>query len=99
MSGCRFAATAEGLALSGELVFGSATAAYGEGLRLLHARPTACIDLAGVTSIDSAGLAVLLAWRAAVVVGGNPPSVRGLPDKAQALARVGGVLGLLTEPF
>jgi ABC-type transporter Mla MlaB component len=97
MSECRFAATAEGLALSGELVFSNATAAYGEGLRLLHARPESRIDVAAVTAIDSAGLAVLLAWRAAIGVVGTGPSIRGLPDKAQALARVGGVLDLLTN--
>lgn len=95
MSECRFAATADGFALSGELVYATATAAYQQGLQLLKNRATAKIDVSAIESLDSAGIAVLLAWRASARERLGSPHIVGLPAQGQALARVGGVLDLL----
>lgn len=96
MSECRFAATADGFSLSGELVYATATAAYAQGLQLLKSRATAKIDVSAIESLDSAGIAVLLAWRSAARGGQGSPQIVGLPAQGQALARVGGVLDLLS---
>jgi ABC-type transporter Mla MlaB component len=95
VSECRFAATAEGFALSGALVYATATAAYAQGLDLLKRRAATQIDVSAVESLDSAGIAVLLAWRSAARRGQVSPVIVGLPAQGQALARVGGVLDLL----
>lgn len=82
--------------MSGELVYATATVAYMQGLQLLKSRSTAAIDVSAVESLDSAGIAVLLAWRSAARGGhGGSPHIVGLPAQGQALARVGGVLDLL----
>ncbi len=95
MSECHFAANADGLVLSGDLVYANASAAYREGLRLFRGQAPRHLDLAAIASIDSAGVAVLLAWLAEGARQGLVPTVRGLPATAMSLARVGGVLALL----
>ena len=94
---CRFAATADGYALSGRLVYANAAAAYAEGLRLLCQRPAANLHVAAIESIDSAGVAVLLAWLSALRAQGALTKITGLPAQAAALARVGGVLSLFEK--
>lgn len=95
MSEAQIAATAAGMAVSGALDVATAARAYQEGCRLLRTHAVRQIDVSAVSSIDSSGLAVLLAWQAA---GGEPRAqVVGLGVTGRALARVGGVVGLL-EP-
>jgi phospholipid transport system transporter-binding protein len=45
-------------------------------------------DLAGVTDADSAGLALLVAWRAHCLAAGGNLGFRGLPARALALAKL-----------
>jgi phospholipid transport system transporter-binding protein len=55
----------------------------------------AVIDASALTQFDSSALAVVLACRRAVLAQGGQLQVLGLPDRAQALARVYGVADLL----
>lgn len=45
-------------------------------------------DLGGVTQADSAGLAMLVAWRAACRAAGADVRFAGVPDRLLALARL-----------
>ncbi len=47
-------------------------------------------DLAGVTDADSAGLALLVAWRGNCAVAGGNLDLRALPARIVALARLTG---------
>jgi phospholipid transport system transporter-binding protein len=96
VSECRFAASAEGWVVSGALVLATAARAYADGVRLQQGHPAARLDLSGIDAIDSAGVAVLLAWVAAARQRGESLQVVGLPAAGAALARVGGVLELLS---
>ncbi len=55
----------------------------------------AVVDASALMQFDSSALAVLLACRRAVLAQGGQLYVQGLPDRAQALARVYGVTDLL----
>lgn len=60
---------------------------------LLHAARAA--DLSGVTDADSAGLALLIAWRAGCRAGGGDLAFGAVPERIQALARLTGAQVLL----
>lgn len=45
-------------------------------------------DLSGVTAADSAGLALLIAWRAATLAGGGTLKFGSVPGRLLALARL-----------
>jgi phospholipid transport system transporter-binding protein len=47
-------------------------------------------DLAGVTDADSAGLALLVAWRGSCAAAGNNLGFRALPVRITALAQLTG---------
>jgi phospholipid transport system transporter-binding protein len=53
-------------------------------------------DLSGVTDADSAGLALLIAWRAAAHKGGAALTFAAVPDRLVALARLTDAEGLLS---
>lgn len=55
----------------------------------------AVVDASALTQFDSSALAVVLACRRAVLAQGGQLQVQGLPERAQALARVYGVTDLL----
>ena len=55
------------------------------------------IDASALQTLDSAAIAVLLECRRAVAEQGRALRVEGLPDKALALARLYGVVGLPTD--
>jgi len=55
----------------------------------------AVVDASALTQFDSSALAVVLACRRAVLAQGGQLHVQGLPERAQALARVYGVTDLL----
>jgi phospholipid transport system transporter-binding protein len=55
----------------------------------------AVLDASALTQFDSSALAVVLACRRAVLAHGQQLQVQGLPERAQALARVYGVTDLL----
>jgi ABC-type transporter Mla MlaB component len=75
-------------AISGSLTFETAPWLWQqlrEGAWLDKAREA---DLSGVVSADSAGLALLVAWRAAVSAGGGTLGFIEAPDRLLALARL-----------
>jgi ABC-type transporter Mla MlaB component len=53
---------------------------------LMHGTRT--VDLGQVRESDSAGLALLIAWRAGCLAGGGDLHVTSLPDRLAALARL-----------
>lgn len=55
----------------------------------------AVLDASALTQFDSSALAVVLACRRAVLAQGKTLRVTGLPERAQALAKVYGVSELL----
>ena len=79
--------------LRGALSFGSASLLYREmeQKRTEGANPDR-IDLSGVSSIDSAGLALLLEWQAAA---GGALAMTGAPDSLVQLARLSEATELL----
>jgi phospholipid transport system transporter-binding protein len=78
----------------GELGFGTATEALEAGLSLLGPGHWV-VDLAGVTSADSAGLAVLVEWLAAVTERGGTLRFEFVPEQLVAIARISDLAGLL----
>ena len=94
----RLVASGDGrLAAHGPLSFATARRAHQEGLASLasaNGRELE-IDCAGITSSDSAGLAVLLDWLAAVKRAGGGLRYRRLPSGLVALSRIGEVEELL----
>ncbi|MEW9573489.1 lipid asymmetry maintenance protein MlaB [Rhodanobacter sp. Si-c] len=83
------------LAVSGTLGFATATEALRVLNEALRAGGRARIDLAGVRSCDSAGLACVLAVLAAAGERGQTVSLQHVPDGLRTLARVSGVEALL----
>jgi phospholipid transport system transporter-binding protein len=86
-------------AAHGPLTFATARAARLAGLEALKA-PAAHsleIDCAGVTTSDSAGLAVLLDWLAAAKLSGHSLRFTGLPQDLTALARISELETLLAR--
>lgn len=57
------------------------------------------VDLAGVTHADSAGLALLVAWRAASRAAGGEVHFTGVPERLQALAALTRAQPLLDLPL
>ena len=94
----RLAATASGhLAAEGPLTFATARRAHEQGLQSLAsaAGHELEVDCSGITSSDSAGLAVLLDWLGAVKRAGRTLRYRHLPTGLVALGRIGEVEELL----
>jgi phospholipid transport system transporter-binding protein len=94
----RLVATGDGqLAAHGPLTFATARRAHQEGLASLASASgrELEIDCAGITTSDSAGLAVLLDWLAAVKRAGGKLRYRQLPPGLVALSRIGEVEELL----
>lgn len=83
--------------LSGPLTLSSCDAlwrALESGGALRSARSA---DLSGVDDADSAGLALLLAWRAARIGAGGDLQFRALPQRLRLLARLTGAETLLDD--
>jgi len=83
------------LAASGELGFATATAALESGLELIGPGQAWTVDLAGITSGDSAGLAVLVEWLSAARARGATLSYVAVPAQIVAIARISDLEGLL----
>jgi phospholipid transport system transporter-binding protein len=86
------------LALSGALTFATAARAYLEGARVLAAGAQTRLDLSGVTRVDSAGLACVLALAAAASRAGRRLGVVRWPEGLRTLAAVCDAEGLLGQP-
>jgi phospholipid transport system transporter-binding protein len=83
------------LALSGALTFETAARAFAEGGRALASGVQTRLDLAGVTRVDSAGLACVLALAANASRAGRRLAVVHWPEGLRALAAVCDVETLL----
>jgi len=65
-----------------------------EGLRAIEAGETG-IDLAAATAVDSAGVAILLAWQRAALARGAKLEFHNLPPVLRSLAALYGVEDML----
>jgi phospholipid transport system transporter-binding protein len=83
------------LGVTGPVTF----ATVGELLRasqaLFAGQKAMTVDLAAVTSVDSAGLALLLEWLRLARSEGRTVAYTGLPDKLIAIAKLSGVHTML----
>ena len=66
-----------------------------DGRRRFGAEPRVDVDLGGLIALDSAGLAVLIAWLGEARGHGRTLAYHGLPGALVATARVAGVEGLV----
>lgn len=87
------------LAARGALAFANARSARSEGLHALHTSTARelQVDCGGITRSDSAGLAVLLDWMAAMKREGRPLRFANLPPGLLAVARISGVEEMLQK--
>jgi phospholipid transport system transporter-binding protein len=74
----------------GLLTFATARQAWERGLEALHATsaPELDVDCSGITAADSAGLAVLLDWLAALKREGRQLRYRHLPASLLSIAEI-----------
>lgn len=86
------------LALSGALTFATAARAFAEGARALATGAETRLDLAGVSRVDSAGLACVLGLAADASRAGRRLAVVHWPQGLRALAAVCDVETLLEQP-
>jgi phospholipid transport system transporter-binding protein len=83
--------------VSGPLVFGTVPAVWRQSREALQQATDAVIDLAGVTEVDSAGLALAIEWLRWAKSKGGKISITGLPEGLAALARISEVDDFLVE--
>ena len=83
--------------LTGTAGLGSARALLERGNEEFRGQARVEVDLSGLTAVDGAGVAVLLAWKARARAAGQALSFAGLPAALIALARVCGVEAMLTS--
>lgn len=74
--------------LSGSIDFRSARIALEEIAPLIGREPQLSIDLGELTSVNSAGLALLVEWRSLAAQHGHTVSFERIPDSLRQLARV-----------
>ena len=74
--------------LKGSLVFGTVTEALRRSREFFADHQRIEVDLSGVESTDSAGLALLVEWAAQAQRAGRHLRLRHLPAQALALARI-----------
>ena len=84
------------LAVRGELDFDTAPAALSRGLALLGDARDCVIDLSGLSSGDSAGLAVLIEWLASARRRGASLRYTGVPAQMRAIAKISELEDLLS---
>jgi len=80
--------------VSGTMTVPAAAALLAEGTALLS-RPETVFDLAGVTEVDSSGLAVVFGWQRAAKRAGKTIRIANPPQNLGSLADVYGVRDLL----
>jgi phospholipid transport system transporter-binding protein len=59
--------------------------------------PAGVVDLGRVDRVDSAGVAVILAWRRRAAAEGKPLAFAGVPQSMTSLAKLYGVEGFLAQ--
>lgn len=86
-------------AARGALTFANARSARSEGLHALRTSSARDleVDCAGILHSDSAGLAVMLDWMAAMKREGRPLCFAHLPPGLLAVARISGVEEMLQK--
>lgn len=98
MSDCSIDSPAPGhLTVRGDLDFDNAPPALARGLALLGDAKECEIDLSGLSSGDSAGLAVLIEWLASALRRGGTLRYTGVPAQMLAIARISELEHLLSE--
>ena len=75
-------------AVQGELNLVSVSALWEESRRLFRQRPPRCIDLAGVTRCDSAGVALLVEWLRLARAGGQDLQFTHVTPQMLAIIKV-----------
>lgn len=80
--------------VSGNMTVPAAAGLLAEGTALLS-RPETVFDLAGVTEVDSSGLAVVFGWQRAAKRAGKSIRIANPPQNLGSLADVYGVRDLL----
>jgi phospholipid transport system transporter-binding protein len=84
------------LVATGELSFETAARALGQGEAHLKRGGSWVVDLAGIKSGDSAGLAVLIEWLATARASGAAVRYERVPGQMLAIARISDIDELLT---
>jgi phospholipid transport system transporter-binding protein len=79
----------------GSLHFSTVSALLVAGIAAINGGRAAVIDLAGVTTSDSAGLALLIEWLSVAKSAGRPLRFENIPSQLQQLARLSEVEELL----
>ncbi len=80
--------------VTGAMTMGAAAGLLAEGVALVS-RPETVFDLAGVTEVDSSGLAVIFGWQRAAKRQNKTIRIANLPPSLGSLADVYGVGALL----
>jgi phospholipid transport system transporter-binding protein len=70
----------------------------GQWLAAVPAGTAVTLDLAGVEQVDSAGLALLIAWKAQAQSAGVGLQYTSIPPRLLAIARISDAEALLQEP-
>jgi anti-anti-sigma factor len=78
-------------ALSGELTFATVPELYPRAGHAFGEDRAVCLDLSGITRVDSAGIALLVELTRTVARGGGELSLEQAPPQLMALAEVGGL--------
>ena len=81
--------------LRGELSFNTVSGAWQAGQELFQGHAKVALDLGGVTRADSAGLALLVAWRREGQQQGWSLTLEKVPEQLLAIARISGLLDVL----
>lgn len=81
--------------VAGPVTYATVTDLLAASRPLLASRPEVTIDLGGTTTIDSAGLALVIEWLRQARAARQVLRFVDLPEKLLAIARLSGVDGLL----
>jgi phospholipid transport system transporter-binding protein len=82
--------------VDGALNFRTVTRLLPTGVTAISAGQATVIDLGGVTSSDSSGLALLIEWLGQAKKSAHPLRYENMPPQLQQLARLSDVEALLT---
>lgn len=85
------------LRAAGELDFATAARALRVGLEQIGRDGDQVVDLSGITSGDSAGVAVLVEWISACVAAGTGLRYENVPPQMLAIARISDLEHLLVR--
>lgn len=84
-------AAASAQAVEGELTFDTVPALYRASAAWFAGTDEVVIDLARVTRVDSAGLALLIDWLQRAERAGRPLRFANIPETVQTLLRISGL--------